>query len=576
MQQSMLCQDAAAVPRVQIVPVLRCGGQAGAALVLHCCSLAAAQGLGQEGTAGVDVTLLLQPVSIWCTLPLMAHLQSFAAAVASELEPANEAAASMQPNGAPSGKAAVAAAISNILEQQQSSQQPGSPPCIRLSVYLPSACIVVAVPGLDPALPKYFAADVQGSSSQLLASMASRICSQQPQVGRAGCCFLLGWTNPVVHKHKCMHSILLTLIGPCLFCGACHPPAGIDIQPAWIGGGANTGAAAGRQGCSWGTAIERLDVCCAHWRCCSACSAGSRRTAGARRLRAGPGADHNAGGKHCRCADGHPPVPNWHWCSWRFTTARAPGGSTAVLPLPFFIRMFPIRLQAGQGFRTAASALMSAGSILLPCPLNWMPCGALRSWSQVGGCAGLFGGSHVLFRCSQACHFVVLCCNDSAICRMLLFRAGCQPELSVLSEQLSASSSVLVSVSSSVGVVLQLEQAALAAAGRLADGLLLLSAAPPPVYGATQATLLLECDVQCALSLPQGTPVCLAARSVRAVACSSIGGVAGSNAAAVAVGSTELTRPGPDGNAQLLAHAAGQQQADGRRRPAAQVFARLR
>ena len=120
MQQSMLCQDAAAVPRVQIVPVLRCSGQTGAALVLHCCSLAAVQGLGQEAAAGVDVTLLLQPVSIWCTLPLLAHLQSFAAPVASELQPANGAAPSMQPNNASSGKAAVAAAISDILEQKPS------------------------------------------------------------------------------------------------------------------------------------------------------------------------------------------------------------------------------------------------------------------------------------------------------------------------------------------------------------------------------------------------------------------------------------------------------------------------
>jgi hypothetical protein len=125
-------------------------------------------------------------------------------------------------------------------------------------------------------------------------------------------------------------------------------------------------------------------------------------------------------------------------------------------------------------------------------------------------------------------------------------------------------------------LVLELEQGVLAAAGRLADGLLLLSAAPPPVDAAPQATLLLDCDVQCTLSLPHSAPICLKARSVLAVACSSIGSVAGSNAVGVTVGSAELTRPGPNGNACLLSHAAGQQQANGRRRPAVQVFALLR
>ena len=158
----------------------------------------------------------------------------------------------------------------------------------------------------------------------------------------------------------------------------------------------------------------------------------------------------------------------------------------------------------------------------------------------------------------------------------LLTPTGCQPELSALREHLSVSSRLLVSVSSGAEVVLELEQGVLAAAGRLADGLLLLSAAPPPVDAAPQATLLLDCDVQCTLSLPQGAPICLAARSVRAVACSSIGGVAGSNAVAMTVGSTELTWSGSDGSTHLLSHAAGQQQADGRRRPAVQVFALLR
>ena len=64
---------------------------------------------------------------------------------------------------------------------------------LHLSLYLPGACLVVAVPpAADPASapssaaelikPKYFALEVQGSSSQLVASMGPRMGSQHAQV----------------------------------------------------------------------------------------------------------------------------------------------------------------------------------------------------------------------------------------------------------------------------------------------------------------------------------------------------------------------------------------------------------
>lgn len=97
-----------------------------------------------------------------------------------------------------SSKAAVEAAINSILQEQQQPQQtqpqqqqqqaPSAP--LRLSLYLPAACVVVGVPGSDPSLPKYFAADVRGSSSQLLASMAPRLGSQAAKVRHCpgSCC----------------------------------------------------------------------------------------------------------------------------------------------------------------------------------------------------------------------------------------------------------------------------------------------------------------------------------------------------------------------------------------------------
>ena len=135
----------------------------------------------------------------------------------------------------------------------------------------------------------------------------------------------------------------------------------------------------------------------------------------------------------------------------------------------------------------------------------------------------------------------------------------------------------MVAVSAATPVQLALEPGALAAASRLGDGLLQLSAAPPPEGPATQATLQLDCDVVCTLGQQGAAPLALTARSLRAVACSSLGGLAGASVAAVAVGSLELARPGGEpGGSRLLALAAGQQGSEGRRTPALQLFAPLR
>ena len=125
---------------------------------------------------------------------------------------------------------------------------------------------------------------------------------------------------------------------------------------------------------------------------------------------------------------------------------------------------------------------------------------------------------------------------------------------------------------------LSLRHAAVEAAGRLADGLLQLSATLPPVDAATQATLLLDFDMECMLEVPGSTPFCIAARSVRLAACSSVAGIASSSIVAAAVGSLELTRPEARGTSgsQVLVHAAGQQLADGQRRPAMQLLVPLR
>lgn len=67
---------------------------------------------------------------------------------------------------------------------------------LQASIYLPGACLVMAVPSAvspasaassaaSPLKPKYFAVEVQGSSSQLLASVGPRMGRQRAQVSLA-------------------------------------------------------------------------------------------------------------------------------------------------------------------------------------------------------------------------------------------------------------------------------------------------------------------------------------------------------------------------------------------------------
>jgi len=165
---------------------------------------------------------------------------------------------------------------------------------------------------------------------------------------------------------------------------------------------------------------------------------------------------------------------------------------------------------------------------------------------------------------------------------------GCLPDVAELWQQLSARVPLQLALTAGAPLVLTVEQPALEAAASLVDGLLQLSSAAPPPETSAQTAVQLECEVLCTLVVPQGPPCTLAARSIRAVVCSSLDSVVGSSAAAVAVGSVELTRPGvatagagelneqaTDGP-RLLAHVGGQQQADGRSMPAAQLFAVVR
>ena len=178
---------------------------------------------------------------------------------------------------------------------------------------------------------------------------------------------------------------------------------------------------------------------------------------------------------------------------------------------------------------------------------------------------------------SRAC-FLSPAPHPALLTNLLYHPAGSQPGLAALWQQLSVAAALLTSVRLGSPALLTLDRGTLAAATSLADGLLQLSPAPAPTEPATPAALQVECEVRCSLAGPRGaTLATLAARSVHAVAGSSLGGLAGSSGAAVAVGSAELTRPqgGPDGQ-RLLAHAAGQQQADGQRLPAVQLLVVLR
>jgi hypothetical protein len=75
LQHSIAFQDAGSVPRVQIIPVLRCGSKTGAALLLH---HGRTEGATAKTDLATDVVVVMQPVSTWCSLPLLSNLQSLA------------------------------------------------------------------------------------------------------------------------------------------------------------------------------------------------------------------------------------------------------------------------------------------------------------------------------------------------------------------------------------------------------------------------------------------------------------------------------------------------------------------
>lgn len=179
-------QGGGALPRVQVVPVLRCGGESGAALAAHG-SLAAGQ-----RQQGLELDVVLQPVSMWCTLPLLERLQSLATCTARLAERGGAAAhAEPQPCGNTGQRAAVAAAIAAALrkeQQQQRAGQPAEPAPLRVSVYLPGACILASVPGVGAAAGtdglKYFALCASSGGSSSLHSLPPGLGSQQVQVHR--------------------------------------------------------------------------------------------------------------------------------------------------------------------------------------------------------------------------------------------------------------------------------------------------------------------------------------------------------------------------------------------------------
>ncbi|KAL4447967.1 hypothetical protein ABPG75_005186 [Micractinium tetrahymenae] len=403
LQSTMACQEAAAVPRVQVVPVLLCSGQ-DTALVLHC-----SQPAEEAAALGPEVSLLLQPV---CLCP----------------------------------------------PSSQQAKPRGGGVSLRLSMYLPGACLVLDVPSASKPLadaaapqPKYFLVGVQGSSSHLLASMGPSMGTQQAQALVAS-----------LHESGVEPTVVL--------------------QP---------GGSLGSSGSS--PASERS------WSCC---------------LRTGPVAVHAAG-----------------------DAGAEPELGDSVL---------------GSALAAAPVATIEAGAPLQP-GLSIDLC-----WRQLGAAPP---GDLLDSLWASASR-----------------DPGCQPGPAALWQQLSGVAPLLACVRLGAPALVTLERGTLAAAGRLVDGLLQLSAAPPPAEPATPAALQLECEVQCSLVGLQGAALAtLSARSIHAVAGSSLGGLAGSSVVAAAVSSAELARPegGPKGS-HLLAHVAGQQQADGRRLPAAQLFAVLR
>ena len=130
---------------------------------------------------------------------------------------------------------------------------------------------------------------------------------------------------------------------------------------------------------------------------------------------------------------------------------------------------------------------------------------------------------------------------------------GSHPNHAALRPQMTAGAGALlhISVDKVAPLRVKLDPAVVAATSRLGDALMQLAAAPPPAVAPPQMSLLLDCEVQCTVQASKTAIFILDARSVCVTACSSIGSVIGSSAAALAIGSLELTCPCSSNQRQL-------------------------
>ena len=393
LQQPMAFPEGVVVPRVQIAPVLACSGP-GAALVLHRCSVQqAAQTGGREAAA--EVALMLQPVCMWCTLPLLARVQLFAAAVQRHATEQLHAANAQQQAELTASKAAVAAAISDILQHQQQEKQlqqhlhtigsgPGAEASssgapVRLSIYLPAVCLVAAVPDAKAQQPKYFAVEAAGSSSQLLASMGGRLGNQQPQVwrGRAaawwmGCCemgesclpppVVLRWSQP-----PCLPDLPCRRTRPACPLPACRP----CLQ-------ACTNRGCSQRWCCAGPVAAAAAVTAA---VAAAASAVVAAAAAAASTAAATPPLRNPRGR-ARCVQAR-------WRCMRWATLGLATWATLCLATPWQPRRSRALLARARGAR-AGSAFKAAGSSLacLSRWTSWSGCGLPRARSRVRGRGG--------------------------------------------------------------------------------------------------------------------------------------------------------------------------------------------
>ena len=143
----------AAVPRVQIVPLLCCcAGQLGrAAAVFHSSFGGKAEGrsLDSSAPAGENMTAVLQPVALWCTLALLQRLQVLAAALPAGNTPLRQ----------------------------------GSSP-VRLNLLAPAICVTMVLPSPEDLGIQYLSAVFESRDAPLLATQARHMGSQNAKVSR--------------------------------------------------------------------------------------------------------------------------------------------------------------------------------------------------------------------------------------------------------------------------------------------------------------------------------------------------------------------------------------------------------